>query len=63
MEEKLKTPSLSVSDYGGGEVNIISQMLVTLTHGEKVCQALVLVQTGAFLELYLGNDVLAQRGF
>ena len=29
VEEKLKTPSLSVSNYGGGEVNIISQMTDT----------------------------------
>ena len=38
-------------------------MLVTLTHGEKACQAVVLVQTGASLELLLGTDVLAQLGF
>ena len=63
VEEKLKTPSLSVSNYGGGEVNIISQMLATLTHGEKACEVVVLVQTGASLELLLGTDVLAQLGF
>ena len=63
VEEKLKPPSLSVSNYGGGEVNIISQMLVTLTHGEKACEVVVLVQTGASLELLLGTDVLAQLGF
>ena len=38
-------------------------MLVILTHGEKACQTVVLVQTGASLELLLGTDVLAQLGF
>ena len=41
----------------------MSQMLVTLTHGEKTCHAVVLVQTGASLELLLGTDVLAQLDF
>ena len=41
----------------------MSQMLFTLTHGEKTCQAVVLVQTGASLELLLGTDVLAQLDF
>ena len=63
VEKRLKTSSLSVSNYGGGAMNIISQMLVTLTHGKRECQTVVLVQTGAFLELLLGTDVLAQLGF
>lgn len=63
VEERLQTPSLSVSNYGGGEVNVISQLSITLTHGEKECQSVVLVQKGASLELLLGTDVLAQLGF
>ena len=62
MEKRLKTSSLSINNYGGGEVNIISQILVTLTHGKKNCQAMVQVQTGASIELLLGTDVLAQLG-
>ena len=53
VEKRLKTPSLSVSNYGGGAVNIISQMLVTMTHEKRECQTVVLVQTGASLELLL----------
>ena len=49
--EKLKTPSLSVNNNAwGAGVNIISQVLVVLTHGKRECQAVVLVQVGATLQ-------------
>ena len=54
---------MSVSNYGGGEVNVISQLSVVLTHREKECRAVVLVQKGAPLGLLLGTDVLNQLGF
>lgn len=52
-----------MSNYRGGEVNIISQLLVVLSHEKRVCHAVVLVQKGASLELLLGTDVLTQLGF
>lgn len=44
-------------------MNTIGQILNTLTHGEKECHVVVLVQTGTSLELLLGTDLLAQLGF
>ena len=51
MEERLKTPNLSVSNYGGGAVNIISQMSVTLTHGKNFSVG----ANGCFLRTTPGN--------
>jgi len=54
---RLQSPSLSVSNYGGGEVNIISQISVRLAHEGQECQATILIQKGASLDLLLGTDL------
>ena len=44
-------------------MNIISQLMATLSHGSKECQTIILVQKGVSLELLLGTDVLTDLGF
>ena len=63
VQSKLQTPSIAVNNYGGGTVNIISQISVSLKLGDKECRATILVQKGAILGLLLGNDLLIHLGF
>ena len=64
VEKKFLAPTLLINNYGGGEVNIISQLTATLSHGSKECQTtIILVQKGVSLELLLGTDVLSDLGF
>ena len=60
--ESLQSPSLSVNNYGGGGVNVISQLSVHLTREGQECQSTILVQKGASLDLLLGTDVLLKPG-
>ena len=62
VEKRFLAPTLSINNYGGGEMNIISQLTVTLSHGRE-CQTTILVQKGASLDLLLGTDVLPNLGF
>ena len=62
VESRLQSPSLSVNNYGGGEVNGISQLSVHLAHEGQECQSTILVQKGASLDLLLGIDVLPKLG-
>ena len=52
-----------MNNYGGGEVNIIGQLPVSLKLGDKECRATILVQKGAALDLLLGTDLQTQLGF
>ena len=63
VQSKFQTPSVAVNNYGGGMVNIISQIPVTLKLGNKECCATILVQKGATLDLLLGTDLLTHLGF
>jgi len=51
-----------VNNYGGGKVNVISQLSVHLAHDGQECQAAILVQKGTLLDLLLGTDVLPKLG-
>ena len=44
-------------------MNIISQLTVTLSHGNREWQTTILVQKGASIDLLLGTDVLPNLGF
>ena len=50
-------------NFGGGEINIIGQVTVNLTRGEHCCQAVLLVQKGTQLEMFLGTDLRPKLGF
>ena len=62
VKDRFQTASLSVNNYGGGEVNIIGQLPVLLKLGDKECCAIILVQKGATVDLLLGTNLLTQLG-
>lgn len=51
VQKKFQEPTLTVNNYGGGDVNVICQLLVTIQVEEKQCQATILVQKGATVDL------------
>ena len=55
--------TVSVRNYGGGEVNIIGQLPLTVSCEDHHCQAMVLVQKEVNLEFLLGTDLLVYLGF
>ena len=60
MKSRQQSPSITVNNYGGGEVNVISQLSERPAHKGQKCQATILVQKGAPLDLLLGTDVLSK---
>lgn len=63
VQKKFQEPTLSVNNYGGGDVNVIGQLPVTLQVENKECQATILVQKGAKVDLLLGTDLISDLGF
>ena len=63
VKDRFQTTSLSVNNYGGGEVNIVGQLPVLLKLGDKECHAIILVQKGATVDLLLVTNLLIQLGF
>ena len=47
-KESSKLSSITVSNYGGGVVNIISQIPVSLKLGKTECSAMIEVQKGSY---------------
>ena len=62
-ESKLKTPTMSIRNFGGGRVNVLCQVTVDITRGPYQCRATILVQKGSKIELLLGTDLLTKLGF
>ena len=62
-ESKLKTPTMSIRNFGGGRVNVLCQVMVDITRGPHQCRATILVQKGSKIELLLGTDLLTKSGF
>ena len=63
MRQKLEPSTLSLQNYGGGRLELIRQISVTLTkNGHTTCTR-VQVQKDAPVELLLGTDTLPQLGF
>ena len=63
VKDRFQTATLSVNNYGGGEVNVVGQLSISLKLGDKECHAIILVQKGATVNLLLGTDLLTQLGF
>ena len=53
----IKPPTISVQNFGGGEVNMIGQVTVNISRGKHSCQAVMLVQKGIKLEVFLETDL------
>ena len=56
VTSKIQPPSLTIRSYGGGDINVIGQLSVDMSLGERKCQQTVLVQKGASVDLLLGMD-------
>ena len=63
VQKKFQVPSIGVNNYSEEQVNIISQLPVTVKLNTRECQATILVQRGATLRLLLGTDLFAILGF
>ena len=60
---KADPPSLTICSYGGREINVIGQLPIYMSLGERKCRQTVLVQNGASVDLLLGTDTLPCLGF
>ena len=56
-------PDVSLRNYGGHPLDILSQTLLRLTRGNCTVDTAVLVQKGAPNQLLLGTDVQSRLGF
>ena len=54
---RFEPPAVTLKSYGGGRLNVVGQIGVTLQRGSHSTDALVLVQKDAPCELLLGTDV------
>ena len=61
-EKRFLPPTLSIYNFGGGEVHVISQLTIKLKRGTKKYQTTILVQKGVPLDLLLRTEVLAELG-
>ena len=60
---RLSRPDVTLKNYGGHPLDIIAQMPLRLSHGDRTMEATVLIQKGAPNQLLLGTDVLGDLGF
>jgi len=63
LRARLKDPELTVRNFGGNEVNIVGQTIVTVSCGEYRSQMTILIQKATQLELLLGTNILGKLGF
>ena len=63
MAGRFEAPSVTLKSYGGGRLNIVAQLRVTLCHGNFNTNTTVLVQKDAPNELLIGTDVQSSLGF
>ena len=61
--ERIKFPTTSVRNFGGGDVYIIGQVTVSVPRGEHCYQTVMLVQKGIQLEVLLRTDLFTKFGF
>ena len=63
VRKKFLTPSISLQNYGGHRLDVLAQVYVTLSQGNRHVNARVFVQKNAPNELLIGTDVQACLGF
>ena len=60
---RLSPPTLTLQNYGGDELSIVRQLTAVISRKDHSCEATVLVQKNAPLDLLVGTDLQAQLGF
>ena len=63
VKDRLETPTIKLRNYGGGELDIVSQMKAQISKGGNSLIGTVQVQKGAPVELLMGTDLQPQLEF
>ncbi len=63
VKARLETPTVQLRSYGGGELNIVSQMTARLSNERNRWEGVIHIQKGAPVDLLVGTDVQPQLGF
>lgn len=63
VKARLQPPSVTLQSYGGKELNIVRQVSTVVSRGDHHCEATILVQKNAPLDLLLGTDLQSKLGF
>ena len=63
IKQRLQQPTVSLRSYGGGELNIISQVKCCVSRDDFVVETVLQVQREAPVDLLLGTDTLSKLGF
>ena len=63
VKNRLKSPSLTLRNYGGNELNILKEVTVKLERGGYSCTAVVFLQKNPPHDLLIGTDLLPSLGF
>ena len=59
----MEPPTIPLCSYGGQKLNILCQITVNMTRGNRKVTAKVQVQKAAPVALLIGTDVLPRLGF
>ena len=59
----MKPTTLSLQNYGGGEVNLVREIKVTIKRAAFTTDTTIQVQAGAPVDLLLGTNVQPRLGF
>lgn len=62
-KQRLKPPTISLRDYGGGELDIVSQIRCRISRRSYTVDGVVHVQKDAPIDLLLGTDLQPYLGF
>ena len=62
MEARQQEPSVALQGYGGGRIDIVRQMLATISHGSYSREGIVYIQKDPPVDLLLGTDFQSYLG-
>ena len=63
FKKKLKSPEITLQNYGGDRLNVVGQTQVAISRGDYSQMAVVQVQKGAPVPLLIGTNLQLQLGF
>ena len=63
MKSRVEKSTVNLCNFGGGRLDVIGQMIVSITRGNYQTKAVILVQDKTPLNLLVGTDLLATLGF
>ena len=61
--QRLSPPSLNLQSYGGGELDLVSEIRCRVSRGSYSTEAVLQVQKGAPVKVLLGTDLQPHLGF